>query len=138
MECPNTFPEAEACPAEQKMDIYKLDILEVSEVRWNGSGQIITTNGKMLLYSGMLSEEDPHVQGVGILFNKETKNSLLEWNPVSERIIKARVKTKYRKMTIVQCYAPTEDGETVEKKSFYTLLDKTLTSLHRSDIIYNI
>jgi hypothetical protein len=45
------------------MDIYKLDILGVSEIRWNGSGQIITTNGKMLLYSGMLSEEDPMFEG---------------------------------------------------------------------------
>jgi hypothetical protein len=85
--------------------------LGVSEVRWNRSEQIITTNVKMLMYSGMLSEEDPHVGGVGILFNKETKNASLEWNPVSERIITVRVKTKYRKMTIVQCYAPTEDGE---------------------------
>jgi hypothetical protein len=117
------------------MDRYKLDILGVSEVRWNGSGQIITINSKMLLYSGMLSEEDAHVQGVGILFNKETKNALLEWNPLSERIITARVKTKYRKMTIVQCYAPTEDGKPDEKESFYSILNKTLASLHRSDII---
>jgi hypothetical protein len=40
----------------------------------------------MFLYSAMLNEEDPHVRGVGILFNKDTKNALLEWNPVSERI----------------------------------------------------
>jgi hypothetical protein len=59
----------------------------------------------------------------------------LEWNPVSERIITARVKTKYRKMTIVQCYAPTEDGKADEKASFYSLLDKTLVILHRSDIV---
>jgi hypothetical protein len=57
------------------------------------------------------------------------------WNPVSERIITALVKTKYRKMTIVQCYAPTEDGEPDEKESFYSLLDKTVVSLHRSDIV---
>jgi hypothetical protein len=55
----------------------------------------------------------------------------LEWNPVSERIITARVKTKYRKMTIVQCYS----GEADEKESFYRLLDKILVSLHRSDIV---
>jgi hypothetical protein len=38
-------------------------------------------------------------------------------------------------MTIVQCYAPTEDGKADEKESFYSLLDKTLVSLHRSDIV---
>jgi exonuclease III len=57
------------------------------------------------------------------------------WNPVSERIITALVKTKYRKITIVQCYAPTEDGEPDEKESFYSLLDKTVVSHHRSDIV---
>jgi hypothetical protein len=36
---------------------------------------------------------------------------------------------------IVQCYAPTEDGEADEKESFYSVLDKTLVSLHRSDIV---
>jgi hypothetical protein len=45
---------------------------------------IMTTDGKMFLYPGMLNEEDPHVLGVGILFNKDTKYALLEWNPVSE------------------------------------------------------
>jgi hypothetical protein len=55
----------------------------------------MTADGKMFLYSGMLNEEDPHVRGVGIPFNKDTKNALLEWNPVSERIITAWVKTKY-------------------------------------------
>jgi hypothetical protein len=60
------------------MDRYKLDILRVSEVRWNGSRQIMTTNGKMFLYSDMLNEEDSYVRGVGILFNKDTKNALLE------------------------------------------------------------
>jgi hypothetical protein len=58
------------------MDRYKLDILGV-RLRWNRSGQIIT-NGK----------------------------TFVDWNPVSERIITAQVKTKYRKMTIIQCYAP--------------------------------
>jgi hypothetical protein len=44
----------------REMDRYKLDILGVSEVRWNGSGQIKTSDGKMFL-SCMLNDEDPHV-----------------------------------------------------------------------------
>jgi hypothetical protein len=53
MECPNTFPEGKLAQLNREMDRYKLDILGVSEVRWNGSGQIMTTDGKMFLYSGM-------------------------------------------------------------------------------------
>jgi hypothetical protein len=58
VECPNTFPGGELAQLNTEMDRYKLDILGVSEVRWNGSGQM-TTYGKMFLYSGMLNEEDP-------------------------------------------------------------------------------
>jgi hypothetical protein len=78
------FQKGKLAQLNREMDRYKLDSLGVSDVRWNGSGQIMTTDGKMFLYSGMLNEEDPHVLGVGILFNKDTKYALLEWNPVSE------------------------------------------------------
>ena len=60
---------------------------------------------------------------------------MLEWNPVSERIITARIQTKLRKISIVQCYAPTENAELAEKEAFYSLLDKTLLGIKRSDII---
>jgi hypothetical protein len=52
---------------------------------------------------------------------------------VSVRIITSSVKTKFRKMTVIQCYAPTYDAETEEKEQCYSLLDRTLTNIHRSD-----
>jgi hypothetical protein len=87
---------------------YKLDGFDVSEDRWNGSGRTETNNGNVFVYSGMPSADYDHVRGVGILINKNIKGPLLEWNPVSERIITARIQTKLRKIFIVQCYAPTE------------------------------
>ena len=60
---------------------------------------------------------------------------MLEWNPVSERIITARIQTRLRKMSIVQCYAPTEKAGPVEKEAFYSLLVKTLLGIKRSDIV---
>jgi exonuclease III len=87
------------------------------------------------MYSGMSNISDPHMKGVGILLSKNIRAALLEWNPITERIITARVETKFRKMSIVQCYAPTEDAEPTEKEVFYSLLDRTLTATHRSDIV---
>ena len=40
-----------------------------------------------------------------------------------------------QKISIVQCYAPTKNAELDEKEAFYSLLDKTLVSIKRSDII---
>jgi len=117
------------------MGEYKVAIMGVSEVRWNGSGKMETTNGNVFVYSGMPNADDDHIRGVGILVNKNIRRALLEWNPISERIITARIQTKLRKMSIVQCYAPTENAELDEKEAFYSLLDKTLVGIKRSDII---
>jgi hypothetical protein len=117
------------------MQRYKLAILGVSEVQWNGNGQIVTSNGNVFMYSGMSNVSDPHMEGVGILLNKNIRAALLKWNPISDRIITARVKIKFKKISIVQCYAPTEDAEPTEKEVFYSLLDRTLTDIHRSDIV---
>jgi hypothetical protein len=60
---------------------------------------------------------------------------LNEWNPVSERIITSRVRTEFRKMSVIQCYAPTDYAKTEEKEQFYSHLDRTLINIHRSHII---
>jgi len=52
------------------MDEYKLAVMGVSEVRWNGSGKTETTNGNIFVYSGMPNTDDDHIRGVGILVNK--------------------------------------------------------------------
>ena len=115
------------------MGEYKLAVLGVSEVRWNGNGRTETTNGNVCVYCGMPNADDDHIRGVGILINKNIRGALLEWNPASERIITARIQTKLRKISIVQCYAPTENTELAEKEAFYSLMDKTLLGIKRSD-----
>jgi exonuclease III len=93
------------------------------------------TNGNIFVYSGMSNADDDHTRGVGIVINKDIRGALLERNPVSERIITARIQIKLRKISIAQCYAPTENAKLAEKETFYRLLDKTLLGIKRSDII---
>jgi hypothetical protein len=38
-------------------------------------------------------------------------------------------------MAVVQCYAPSENANLVEKEAFYSHLDRTLLDIHRRDII---
>ena len=54
----------------REMANYKLDLLGLSETRWNGSGEFITALGELLLYSGHANEEK-HEYGVGLIITKD-------------------------------------------------------------------
>jgi hypothetical protein len=110
-----------------KVTNYKLDLLGLSEKRWCGSGELTTATGELLIYSGR-PDQEKHEYGVGLILSKSMRKSLIEWTAVSERIITARLNTRLRKLTIVQCYAPTNVPTINEKEAFYGLL---ITALYR-------
>jgi exonuclease III len=115
----------------KEMTEYNLDLLRLSEIRWRGSGEFITT-GELLLYSGS-SDEGKHEHGTGLILSKAMRKFLIEWTAVSERIITARLNTRLRKLTIVQCYAPTNVATYEEKEAFYGMLETTLQHIKQSD-----
>ena len=118
----------------REMANYKLDLLGLSETRWNGSGEFITALGELLLYSGHANEEK-HEYGVGLIITKDLWKSPIEWTAISERLITARLMTRLCKLTIVQCYAPMNEATTEEEEAFYVLLEATLHQIRQSDII---
>jgi exonuclease III len=71
--------------------------------------------------------------GVGIIVNHTTKTALMEWQPISDRIITVRCHTKFRNISTVQCYAPTEDADPEAKTEFYVQLEATISSCKKSD-----
>ena len=99
---------------------YRVKVLGISECRWSGFGRLRTATGETILYSGR--DDNVHQSGVALLLNKETAESLLDWNPVSDRTITARFNSKCIKTTCVQAYAPTNDAEPEVKDEFYEQL----------------
>ena len=85
-----------------------LDILGINERRWSGSGRKRNSDGSVILYSG---RDDLLASGVALIVQKETFKSLIEWEPISDRLLPARFDSKYCKLTIIQCYAPTNDAK---------------------------
>lgn len=98
-----------------EMKRYHLDILGISESHWIGSGRQVLHEGSVILHSG---HENTHTHGVAILISKEKAKTLLEWEPVSERLIQIRLNSKFCKLTILQCYAPTNEAEEEVKKDW--------------------
>jgi hypothetical protein len=92
-----------------------------------------TANGNTLIYSGRDDEHDDHKEGVALLLNKEGRRSLLEWKPVSEKIIIASLKTKFTPVTLVECYAATEMANNEEKGKFYGQIRTVLKSIKKQD-----
>ena len=106
----------------REMQRYKLHILGVSECRCTGFGQHLTATGETILYSGR--DDNHHSAGVALILKRGLKNTLIEWQPVNERLIRARFNGKHAKLSIIQCYAPTNDADDEEKDAFYIRLQE--------------
>ena len=85
------------------------------------------------LYSGR--DDELHREGVAIILKKGADRSLLEWKPINSRLIKARLKGKQNNLTLIQCYAPTNDSEDDLKDNFYLRLQAEIEQVPMQDLI---
>ncbi|KAL9971331.1 hypothetical protein ACROYT_G023842 [Oculina patagonica] len=116
-----------------EMRRYCLHILGVSESRWTGSGIVKTSTGETVLYAGR--DDNQHHEGVAIILKKGMEKYLLEWKPINSRLMTARMKGKHVNLSLVQCYAPTNDSDDTTKDSFYAQLQAELEKLPRHDML---
>ena len=112
---------------------YGLDILGVCEARWTGSGQKALASGLTILYSGRL--DGHHTEGVALIVSREKGRTLIEWKPSGPRLLKARFNSKYTKLTVIVCYAPTEDAEEADKDAFYDKLQAVTNEVPTLDLV---
>lgn len=115
----------------KEMSNYKLSILGLSETRILNSGSTHLSSGHHLLFSG---NSNTKVRGVGILLTPYSSRCLIEFKPISDRLIVARFSCRFRNISVIQCYAPTEPDDDSSKDEFYSQLDTTIHSLPGGDI----
>lgn len=111
---------------------HRVEILGIAEVRWNNCGEHITINGNSLIYSGRTEKRE---SGVGIMMTKAARASLIDWSPVSDRIIVARLRTRARNVNIIQCYAPTDPDTAEAKDAFYAELAQVLNRTRMGEVV---
>ena len=101
----------------KEMRAYKLHLIGISECRWTGCGKWITNTVETIVYS--CRNDEKHHGGVAIVMNRNVTKAMLEYAPVNERIIRARFQAKQGRLTIIQCYARTNEADDDEKTYFY-------------------
>ena len=86
----------------------------------------------MLFYSGKKSGKKEF--GVAFIVDSKTKNSVLDFKAVDERICVLTIRTKFFNISFINAHAPTEEKPELEKESFYCKLEETYDSYPSNDI----
>jgi len=115
-----------------EMTAYKIDIIALQEIQWQGQGWIDKPD-YTLLYSE--SEEKTGQLGTGFMMNNAMKECLLELEPQSNRICKIRLKGKFRNITVISAHAPMNEKDDQEKESLYENLEDVYNRIPRYDMV---
>ena len=118
----------------------RLDVLALSEVRWAGHG-VSQINSFTIVHSGAAAD-DPHPRrrGVAVVMSERASSawhfagSVME--PVSERIIRIRLKSHTGFLSLIAVYAPTnEPASEEESEAFYESLQECVRRVPRRDML---
>lgn len=114
----------------EEMERLKVDILGISEMRWTGKGECNTHNGKMY-YSG---NENEHQYGVAILVKKEIQKSVINFVPLTDRVMMIQIAAHPININIIQVYAPTAEKDENMVEEFYHQLKSVLQLVKKQEL----
>ena len=112
----------------QEMARVNIDILEISELKWNGMCEF-NSDDHYIYYYG---QESLRRNGVAIIVNKRVRNAVLGCNLKNDRMISVCFQGKPFNIRVIQVYEPTSNAQEAEAEWFYedlTRPSKTSTQL---------
>ncbi|KAJ2952534.1 hypothetical protein O0L34_g6852 [Tuta absoluta] len=115
---------------ELEMKRLNIDILGISESRLKGSG-IEDLGDTVLYYSG--KDDRKHQYGVALMIKKELKSAVLNYLPVSDRVMLLQLRARPININILQVYAPTTGHSDTITDNFYEEVGQTMTKLKKGD-----
>ena len=107
-----------------------VDICGLSEVRWNGQGHFTTLDGHTIVYSGRLTQG---MSGVAVWIHRKITG--VGYEPISDRVLVVRFKTKPQNITLIQVYGPTTAATDEEMERFYQDLSQAVKQVPKGDML---
>ena len=93
----------------------KVDILEISELKWTGMGEF-NSDDNYIYYCG---QESLRRNEIAIIVNKRVHTAVLGCNLKNDRMISVPFQGKPFNITVIQVYAPTSNTEDAKVELFY-------------------
>ena len=122
------------------LKLHKLSFLGLTETNKIGSGTEIsypfgTDPATATLYwSGHETDKKKH-SGVALLVSRDTNKSLVDWSPVSDRILKARFVTRHIRLTVFVVYAPHSGHLKKVQSAFWSQLSDEIRATPVHDML---
>ena len=116
----------------QEMARVNIDILGISELKWNGMGEF-NSDDHYIYYCG---QESLRRNGVALILNKRVQNSVLGRNLKNNRMISICFQGKPFSITVTQVYAPSSNAEAAEVERFYEDLQDLLELISKKDVLF--
>lgn len=124
-----TFTEGTLIRLTQIMEKYTIKLMAIQETKQKGN--YIQEIGNYIFFN---SGAEDRMLGTGFVISKSLKRSIIDFTPISNRICKLRIRSKYRKISIINVHCLTEDKDIEEKEKFYEDIEKIYNDIPRYDV----
>ena len=114
------------------LEKYEMDIVALQEVRWPGNGATDLSGGR-LYYSGR--KDGRHEQGVGFYVRSNLIENVIEFDPITNRLARLRVRSAWLKISMVVVHAPIEDSTADVQDAWYDELNEVMAKIPRHDLL---
>ena len=114
-----------------KVNVY---ILEISELKWTGTGEFNSDDH----YIYYCRQESLRRNGVALIVNKRVQNAVLGCSLKNNRMISVHFQVKPFSITVIQVYAPTTNAEEAEVQWLYEYLQDLLELTPKKDVLFII
>lgn len=103
----------------------------VCETRWIGNGQF-TSNGYTVYFSE--NQDRDHRNGVAIVMKESISKSVIQFLPISDRVIMTKIQASPININFIQVYVPTADKDETQIEEFYHQIHEALKITKKHEI----